>query len=231
MNRTQPILAMHHVGKSFATAVGPVRVLNDINVTIYPGDFVALSGPSGSGKTTLLNLASLLDHPTEGDILFDAQLTRTLSPETLAMLRREKTGMVFQHFHLLSRRTALENVAFRFRYAPEGRTEAHRLAAAALDRVGLAAVAHRTARLMSGGEMQRTAIARAIAKPPLILFADEPTGNLDSENTARIMELFQQINREGIAILLATHNKALLPFCSRHLICTDGHIIEETLSA
>ncbi|MDD2238066.1 MAG: ATP-binding cassette domain-containing protein, partial [Kiritimatiellae bacterium] len=154
-----------------------------------------------------------------------------LSPEALAVLRREKIGMVFQRFHLLNRRTALENVAFRFRYAPETRSEAHRLAAAALDHVGLAAVAHRIVRLMSGGEMQRTAIARAIAKPPLILFADEPTGNLDSENTARIMELFQQINREGIAILLATHNKALLPFCSRHFVCTDGHLIEEPLPA
>ena len=227
MKTPEPILALHAAGKTFPTPAGPVRVLSRIDLTVYPGDFIALTGPSGSGKTTLLNITSLLDQPTEGDVFFHTQRTNALSPSALAALRRDKTGMVFQRFHLLSRRTALENVAFRFRYAPESRCEARRLAAEALKRVGLPDIAHRTVRLLSGGEMQRVAVARAIAKKPLILFADEPTGNLDADNTLRIMELFQQINREGIAILLATHNKALLPFCSRHIVCTGGSLHEE----
>lgn len=221
------ILKLHQVSKSFLTAAGSVRVLDRVDLAIHRGDFIALTGPSGSGKTTLLNLAALLDQPCEGELVFDGHPTGTLSPRELAVLRREKTGMVFQRFHLLSRRSALENVAFRFRYAPVSRSEARRLAVKALEHVGLSDCAHRTVRLMSGGEMQRVAVARAISKPPLILFADEPTGNLDMENTVRIMELFQQINREGIAILLATHNKALLDYCSRHIVCTNGRLSEE----
>ena len=227
MNEASPILALRHVGKAFATAAGSFRVLNDVNLSIHRGDFIALTGPSGSGKTTLLNLAALLDQPTEGDILFDGVRTADLAPGPLAALRREKTGMVFQRFHLLSRRTALENVAFRFRYAPVHRREARPLADAALQHVGLADCAHRVVRLMSGGEMQRVAIARAMASPPRILFADEPTGSLDAENTHHIMELFRKINREGIAILLATHNKALLSYCSRHIVCANGRLAEE----
>ncbi len=220
------ILKLENVSKSFATPRGPVTVLKAVNLTLYPGEFVALMGPSGSGKTTFLNLAALLDRPSSGTIHFGSQDVSALDEPGLNTLRKHRIGMVFQRFCLLSHRTVLENVLFRFRYLDVPRHQALPLARAALDEMKLSLHAHQPARLLSGGEMQRTAIARAVAAPPDLLLVDEPTGNLDHDSAEAVMQCFQTLNRRGMTILLATHNPALLKYCNRCLTCRDGTVHE-----
>jgi putative ABC transport system ATP-binding protein len=225
----QPILTMTGVSKTFATATAPVTVLQAVNVTLYPGDFVAVTGPSGSGKTTFLNLAALLDRPTTGHIVLGQQELSALDGPALDALRKHRVGMVFQRFCLLSHRTVLENVLFRFRYLDTPREEALRLARQALADLGLEHHAAQPARLLSGGEMQRVAIARAVALPPDLLLVDEPTGNLDHTAADGVMRCFETLNRRGITILLATHNPALLTYCSRCLGFRNGTLIESPI--
>jgi ABC-type lipoprotein export system ATPase subunit len=210
------------VGKSFPAAGGPVHVLHAVDLYVEHGEFVALTGPSGSGKSTCLNLAGLLDQPTEGELLLEGDDTCSLSERALCELRKRKVGMVFQGFHLLPHRTVLENVMFRFRYLDVSIDEAREHALRALAAVGLGGITERSARLLSGGEMQRVAIARAVALRPGLLLADEPTGNLDRDATDVVMETFAELNREGIGILLATHNPDLLKYCGREVVCRDG---------
>ena len=219
-----PVLYMRGVTKSFATPRGTVRVLNAVDFTMKEGEFIAITGPSGSGKSTLLNLAALLDHPTGGRIFFSGHDVSTVNEVALSELRKTMIGMVFQKFCLLPHRSAEDNVAFRYRYVDVERGEAHRRARAALEAMGLLHLAAQPARLLSGGEMQRVAIARAVALRPKLLLADEPTGNLDRHAAHTVMEAFQQLRREGISVLLATHNESLLPYCSRHIECRDGSL-------
>jgi putative ABC transport system ATP-binding protein len=195
-------------------------------MSIHPGEFVAIMGPSGSGKTTFLNLAALLDRPTSGMIHFGGQDVSILDDPGLTTLRKHRIGMVFQRFCLLSHRTVLENVLFRFRYLDIPRPAALTLARQALAEMSLTAHADQPARLLSGGEMQRTAIARAVAAPPNLLLVDEPTGNLDHDSAEVVMKCFQSLNRRGITIILATHNPGLLKYCNRCLTCRDGTIVE-----
>lgn len=218
------MLEMRGVWKSYATPRGPLHVLRGMNLAIEPGTFVVITGPSGSGKSTFLNLASLLDTPTEGEVRFGGRVVSTLTETDLCALRKERIGMVFQKFCLLTHRTALENVLFRFRYLDTPARDARRFAEDALARVGLAEQADQPVRLMSGGEMQRVAIARAVARRPDMLVADEPTGNLDRAAAEGVMETFRALNADGITILLVTHNEALLRFASRHLVCRDGRL-------
>lgn len=220
------VVQMQDMDKQFSGAYGNVEVLKKINVSIRYGEFVAVTGPSGSGKTTFLHLAGLLDLPTAGSLLFDGKNVSNLGEPELDGLRKEAVGMIFQNYYLLPNRSVFENVLFRFRYIDCDRAEAEHLAWVALEIVGLAAIADREARLLSGGEMQRVAVARAIALRPRLLIADEPTGNLDSAATAMIMSHLQMLNRNGVTILLVTHNESLVDFCTRHLICRDGHIEE-----
>ncbi|MCZ7591734.1 MAG: ABC transporter ATP-binding protein [Kiritimatiellae bacterium] len=219
-----PVLSMRGVWKSFATPRGPVHVLRGVDLEIEPGSFVVITGPSGSGKSTFLNLASLLDTPTQGVVQFAGRVTSTLNEKELCELRKERLGMVFQKFCLLTHRSALENVLFRFRYLAVPHTEAQKSSERALARVGLAAQADQPTRLMSGGEMQRVAIARAVAQRPDLLVADEPTGNLDRAAAESVMEVFRDLNADGITILLVTHNESLLRFATRHLVCADGRL-------
>ena len=229
MSTASPILAMAGVAKSFETPGGRVEVLRSVDVAVRQGEFVAVTGPSGSGKSTFLNLAALLDGPTLGRISFEGRDVSTLDEAGLCNIRKRKIGMVFQNFHLLPHRSALENVAFRFRYLAVENREAQALSEKALSSLGLMYLAGRAVRLLSGGEMQRVAIARAVALRPALLLADEPTGNLDRSSAERVMEAFMALNAEGISIVLATHNRGLLQYCSRHLVCRDGSIKEETL--
>jgi putative ABC transport system ATP-binding protein len=222
----KPILEMEDVSKSFSSPRGPVPVLHRINLCIQPGDFVAITGPSGSGKTTLLNLAGLLDHPSTGRIRFGGQDVSNLTEDELRILRRHRVGMVFQRFCLLSRRTVLDNVRFRFRYLDPLPPETTQLARRALEHVGLQDHADQPARLLSGGEMQRVAIARALALPPDLLLVDEPTGNLDTEAAASVMAHFVNLHQKGVTLVLATHNPAWIPHCTRHLTCRDGRLSE-----
>jgi putative ABC transport system ATP-binding protein len=220
------VVQMHDLEKYFPGAYGNVDVLKKVNVSILYGEFVALTGPSGSGKSTFLHLAGLLDLPTAGSLLFDGKNVSDLGESELNGLRKEAIGMIFQNYYLLPNRSVLENVLFRFRYIDHDPADTEHLAWEALEMVGLTEVADRRARLLSGGEMQRVAIARAIALKPRLLVADEPTGNLDSAASAMIMGHLQTLNRKGVTILLVTHNESLLDFCTRHLICRDGHIEE-----
>lgn len=218
------ILEFREIRKCFPTPSGPVEVLHGVDLSIREGEFVAVTGPSGSGKSTLLNLAALLDSPTSGRVFFDGRDVSGLDEAGLCGIRKREIGMVFQKGCLLPHRSALENVRFRFRYLGCSRSEAESRSERALEIVGLREIAHRPARLLSGGEMGRVGIARAVAADPKLLIADEPTGSLDPSSADAIMECFRKLNRSGVTILMATHNESLLRYCSRHLVCRGGGI-------
>lgn len=212
---TGSVLTFAGVAKSFETGGRRVAVVRDLSFEAGPGEMIAIAGPSGSGKTTLLHLAALLDTPDCGRIVIEGRAAERLTDRERARLRAARIGMIFQRFYLLPNRSALENVAFRFRYAAVPASTARRRAAAMLERLGLEHVARTPARLLSGGEMQRVAIARALVMPPALLLADEPAGNLDPEAAAQVMSLLETARRDGVTILLATHNPAWLPRCNR----------------
>lgn len=199
-------LRLDAVCKSFASRSGRVSVLQDVSMELSAGDFGVITGPSGSGKTTLLMVAGLLMEIDAGRVILDDREASLLREGERAELRKRSVGMVFQKFCLMPHRSVLENVEFRFRYLDAGAREARERAETALERVGLLHKARQAARLLSAGEMQRTAIARALALPPKVLLADEPTGNLDPDSAARVMALFRELNRDGMSVLLVTHN-------------------------
>lgn len=216
------VLELRDVSRRF----GNVEVLRSANLRIERGEFAAITGPSGSGKSTLLHLAALLDAPTSGRCLLDGEDVSAATAARRTELRKRKIGMIFQRAHLLPRRSVLANVEFRFRYTDESRTAARDASSRALEAVGLASIAARTARVLSGGEMQRVAIARAIALPPTLLLADEPTGNLDRASATAVMDTLAKLNRDGMAILLVTHNDELLSYCTRHFTLHGGVLKE-----
>lgn len=204
-------------------------VLRGVSLQVRQGEFVALTGPSGSGKTTLLYLLGALDHPSSGEIWVNGQLTRTMAEQDLTRLRQREIGFVFQFHFLLPEFTALENVLVPQILAGIPRLQAQRRAVELLERVGLShRLAHRPSEL-SGGEQQRVAIARALSNRPPLLLADEPTGNLDSENTEQVFSLLQELNREDrIAIICVTHNLELAGRTQRTLLMRDGRIIADS---
>jgi len=225
VNKDTRILSLRNVGKSFPSGSGaPVDVLRGVSLDFHPGEFVVVTGPSGSGKTTLLHLCALLDHPTVGHVHFCGEDVRTLSARRQARLRAEAVGMVFQQFHLLPHRTALENVELRFRYVPHELEASRTAAREALETVGLGRAADRPARVLSGGEMQRVAIARAIALPPRLLVADEPTGNLDRDSACEIINTFRELHQRGHTILMASHNATIAEQASRTVRMGDGQL-------
>jgi len=224
---SRPVLVLESVHRAFHDARGPVPVLTGLSLTVAAGDFVIITGPSGSGKSTLLGLAGLLDTPDGGRLEFAGQDAASLSAPARAALRATRIGMVFQAFHLLPDRSVLENVLFRWRYVPTPPpADAVELARNALERLGLAPLAHRPARLLSQGQMQRVAIARAIVVPPVLLLADEPTGNLDAASAETVLTTFRTLHAAGMTILMVTHNPALIPYGSRHLRCASGGLTE-----
>jgi putative ABC transport system ATP-binding protein len=209
----------------------PVESIRGVSLAIYSGELTALVGPSGSGKSTLLNLATGLDRPTSGSIRIAGVPIECLSDRRLAGLRAYRIGVVFQQFHLLPQLSALENVAtgLLYRGVPAGRRRA--AAAEALDRVGLTHRAHQRARTLSGGEQQRVAIARALIGRPPIVFADEPTGNLDSANGAEILLLLHQLNADGTTIVVITHSDEVAGAARRRITLRDGLVAHDTGSA
>lgn len=218
---TPPALAFRDVSKSYRLGGRRVPVLRGVTFEVAPGRMVAVAGPSGCGKTTLLHLAALLDAPDSGAIEIGGRPTGALAEAAAARLRANEIGMVFQRFHLLPHRSALDNVVFRFRYAGWPAANARRRAREAIERLGLGPVAATPARLLSGGEMQRVAIARALALPPRLLLADEPTGNLDPEAAESVMSLLAGCRDSGIAVVLATHNPRWLDLCDAVLRLGD----------
>jgi len=212
------------VSKGFRTPGGRVEVLQEVSLSLAAGGFGVVTGPSGSGKSTLLMIAGLLQEADAGEVWFDGREVTRLGEGERTEIRKHGAGMVFQKFCLLPRRSALENVRFRFRYLNHGEQEARDLAESALARVGLAHKAGTAARLLSAGEMQRVAIARAVALPPKLLLADEPTGNLDAESAAQVMGLLQELNRGGMSILLVTHDPAWTGAGTDHWVMRAGRL-------
>jgi putative ABC transport system ATP-binding protein len=207
----------------------PVHAVRGVSLEIQRGEFLALMGASGSGKSTLMNTLGCLDRPTSGRYLLDGVDIAGLGRDALADLRNQKLGFVFQGFNLLSRTTALENVELPMLYARKRITarELHERAMRCLDIVGLAQRHDHFPNQLSGGQQQRVAIARALVNEPQILLADEPTGNLDSRTSVEVMGVFQQLNEQGITIVMVTHELDIAHYCKRNLILRDGRIVRD----
>jgi putative ABC transport system ATP-binding protein len=218
-------LVIHAITRVFDLGDAQVHALRGLSLGISQGEFVAIMGSSGSGKSTLMNILGCLDLPTSGDYLLDGVPVGSLNRNQLADLRNEKIGFVFQGFNLLPRTTALENVELPLLYDRRERILQPRQSAInALTRVGLGGRLHHHPNQLSGGQQQRVAIARALVNQPAIVLADEPTGNLDSRTSLEVLALFQQLNREGLTLLLVTHETEIARYASRLIELHDGRI-------
>jgi len=204
-----------------------VRALRGISLSIGKGEFVAVMGASGSGKSTFMNLVGCLDRPTRGAFLLDGQDVGHLSRDQLARVRGQKIGFVFQGFNLLPRTTAIENVELPMLYQGIGSRERRDRAAAALARVGLGDRLDHTPAQLSGGQQQRVAIARALVNRPTLLLADEPTGNLDSRTSVEVMGIFQELNDQGLTVLLVTHETDISDHARRVVVFKDGVLLSD----
>jgi len=204
-----------------------IPVLRGINLVVEEGEFVAIMGPSGAGKSTLMHILGCLDVPTKGKYVLDGEDVSLMNDTHLSQVRNRKLGFVFQAFHLVPWATALENVMLPFLYSDRPPRDARQRAVDALTRMGMGdRLGHKPSEL-SGGQQQRVAIARAIVNNPSLLLADEPTGNLDSASSREVMEIFQEMNREGRTIVLITHDQEVAAYASRRIILRDGRILEE----
>jgi putative ABC transport system ATP-binding protein len=206
-----------------------VHALRGVSVEIQRGEFVAIMGASGSGKSTFMNILGCLDRPSSGQYLLEGTNVAEHDKKALALIRNQKLGFVFQGFNLLARTTALENTELPALYTKIDKAEREKRAAEALAMVGLADRAHHFPSQMSGGQQQRVAIARALVNRPSILLADEPTGNLDSRTSVEIMEIFQNLNDQGLTIVLVTHESDIAQFAKRVLVFRDGKIRKDDL--
>ncbi|HHT9120921.1 MAG TPA: ABC transporter ATP-binding protein [Candidatus Hypogeohydataceae bacterium YC41] len=205
-----------------------VHVLRGITLKIDEGEFVAVMGPSGAGKSTFMNIVGCLDYPTRGHYILYRQKVSTLNTNQLAEIRNKKIGFVFQSFNLLPRLTAVENVELPLIYAGVPRKERRSRALKMLWAMGLKGREYYTPSRLSGGEQQRVAIARAIVNQPILILADEPTGNLDSVSAREVMVIFQRLNDQGITIVLVTHESDIAQYARRKLIFRDGKVVEDT---
>jgi len=220
------IIKIENLGKTYNQGSIEVCALKEVNLEITPGEFVAIIGPSGSGKSTLMNLLGCLDQPTVGDYFLENVNVKSLDSNQLAEIRNQRIGFVFQSFNLLPRATALENVELPLLY---GRISNSRdKALKALGKVGLGERANHKPNELSGGERQRVAIARAIVNNPAIILADEPTGNLDSANGEEILRIFNDLNAEGVTIILITHEKEIAQRTRRIITMKDGKMVSDT---
>jgi putative ABC transport system ATP-binding protein len=221
------ILRMQNINKSYYLGGKEIEVLHDINLTIHAGEFVSLLGPSGSGKTTMMNIIGCLDTASSGNYLLSGNDIDSLDEVELAKVRNKEIGFVFQSFQLLARLTALQNVELPLIYAGVSASERKRRAKEILTRVGLGTKMKNHPNQLSGGEQQRVAIARALVTEPTILLADEPTGALDQKTGAQVMELFEEINREGRTIVMITHDIAIASHAKRVVNILDGRLAEQ----
>jgi putative ABC transport system ATP-binding protein len=223
-------LALENVSKTYGEGGGMVRALDDVDMTINAGEFVAIMGPSGSGKSTAMNILGCLDSPTKGRFLFNDVDVTKLTRDGRALLRRNFLGFVFQGYNLLSRTTAIENVELPLIYRGTPRRKRREQAVEALHLVGLQGRENHTPAELSGGQQQRVAIARAIVTNPLVLLADEPTGNLDTARGHEIMELLSGLNKvRGLTIAMVTHEADMAAFAKRTIRFVDGRIESDTL--
>jgi putative ABC transport system ATP-binding protein len=224
----QPMILLSDLCKNYSMGDSTVHALRNVNCSIVKGDFIAVMGASGSGKSTLMNILGCLDVPSAGSYMLDGEEVQLLNPNRLAALRNRKMGFVFQAFNLLPRTNALENVELPLLYNREISThQARQKALDALAWVGLKERAFHYSNQLSGGQQQRVAIARAIVNDPVILLADEPTGNLDSAMSIEIMALFQRLNRNGITVIMVTHEPDIAQYATRKITFRDGRIMSD----
>jgi putative ABC transport system ATP-binding protein len=221
------LFCLQDVIKTYKMGEVEVRALDGVSFAISHGEFVAIMGPSGSGKSTVMHLLGCLDRPTSGQMVLDGLDLLQASDNQLAEIRNAKIGFVFQQFNLLPRESALRNVETPAVYARIKRAERLRRAKALLERVGLGDRLFHFPSQLSGGERQRVAIARALMNDPVIVLADEPTGNLDTKTGAEILALFENLHKEGRTIVLVTHDRRVAEYASRIIHMQDGHIVRE----
>ena len=218
------IIETQNLVKSFQVGSEEVQALKGVNLSVNKGEFLSIMGPSGSGKTTLMNIIGCLDTPTSGQYYLNNQLVNEFDDDNLAMIRNKEIGFVFQSFHLLARNSALNNVMLPLKYAGIKETDAYQRAKEVLEKVGLMDRVNHSPSELSGGQQQRVAIARALVNKPSIVFADEPTGNLDSQTGNDVMKLFQELNDQGQTIILITHEEDIAMQSKRIITIKDGLI-------
>ena len=221
---TDVILQLNNVDKSYFIDKMPVPVLKKVNFQVLNGEYVAIMGPSGSGKSTMMNIVGCLDKQTAGEFIFDGVDIAKCHDRQLSIIRNEKIGFVFQNFNLLPRQTALENVELPLLYAGVGKRERRRRAKEALARVGLEDRMDHKPTQLSGGQKQRVAIARAIVNHPRLLLADEPTGALDTKSGEQVMQLFKELNEEGVTVVMITHAPEIAECAKRVVYIRDGEL-------
>ncbi len=226
------LIEIRDLRKIYSVGEEPVAALDGVSLKIDNGEFVAIMGASGSGKSTMLNILGCLDVPTSGSYLLDGVEVARRTRRELAIIRNRKLGFVFQNFNLLPRTSAIENVELPDIYLGRlSRSQRRRRAVELLRRVGLGGRGTHTPAELSGGQQQRVAIARALMNEPPVLFADEPTGNLDTKSSVEIMNLFTELSNEGITIVMVTHEDDIAAYAKRHLVMRDGHLIKDERTA
>jgi putative ABC transport system ATP-binding protein len=219
--RTRDLVKVYRMGGT------EIRALDGVSLQVDEGEFVALMGPSGSGKSTFMNVLGCLDRPTSGEYLLGGERVSAMTSDQLAAVRNRRIGFVFQHFNLLARTPAIENVELPLVYAGVPKKQRREKARAMLERVGLGDRADHHPAQLSGGQQQRVAIARALVTEPLLIFADEPTGALDSRTSQEVMALFQGLNRQGMTVVLVTHEADVARHARRILRFRDGRVVED----
>lgn len=228
MTAAPALLSVKGLVKTYVLGETEVRALRGVDLEVARGEFIAVGGPSGSGKSTLMNILGCLDVPDAGEYRLDGEPVQNLGPDELSRVRNRKLGFVFQSFNLLARTTALENVELPLLYRGEVTpAQAKSRALEALDRVGLGTRSHHTPNQLSGGQQQRVAIARSMVNDPVLILADEPTGNLDTLTSLEIMQVFQELNERGITIVLVTHEPDVAAFAKRQVVVRDGRIVRD----
>lgn len=229
MNQT--VIDIQGITKTYVNGKLSVPVLHGIDLVVNKGEFVSIMGPSGSGKSTFMNILGCLDRPTTGSYRLNGDEVATLSDDELAYVRNKQIGFVFQSFNLLTKLTALENVALPMIYAGVNKKMRIEWATQLLQSVGLGERMDHLPSELSGGQRQRVAIARALANNPAIIMADEPTGNLDSKSTIDVMNIFRGLHDEGRTILLVTHEPDIATYASRNVVLKDGIIVEDSINS
>ncbi len=221
------MISIKNLNKIYKNGTVEVHALKNVNLEIKHGEFIAIMGHSGSGKSTLMNILGCLDRPTSGEYLLEGTDIKKLSQDELSLIRNKKIGFVFQAFNLIPRTNILRNVELPMVYAKIKTSQRRQRAIELLEKVGLSDRINHLPNELSGGQKQRVAIARSLANNPPIILADEPTGNLDTQSTEEIMEIFRNLNNEGNSIILVTHEPDLAEYANRIIIFRDGSIIED----